>query len=178
MTDFFLVGSEPSALIAEFDESQAPPCPVCGRRTGEDPTAGYVPKLEPTAPRLDFMHADPLYVASGAFATFCRDRGLEGLAFHPVESLEEGLVRAVPTGTARVHASSNVQVVDECANCGFEDVMVGGPWKIDEDAWDGSSFFHVEERPVVAFCTGEAMAAIQESNLTGPIFIELDLVVI
>ncbi len=179
MTDFFLLGSEPSALVAQFDESQAPPrCPVCGRLPGDDPAAGYVPRLKPSAPRLDLMHADPLYVASDAFATYCREKGLEGFELRPVEGLEEGLMRAVPAGTARVHSSSDVQVADECDHCGFRDVMVGGPWRIDEDAWDGSTFFHVEERPVVTFCTGEAMAALQESGLTGPIFIDLDVVVI
>jgi hypothetical protein len=124
------------------------------------------------------MHADPLYVASDAFAAFCRDERLGGLEFTPVEGLEGGFARAVPAGSARLHPSSNVQVVDECGRCGFKDVLVGGPWRIDEDAWDGSAFFHVEERPVVTFCTADAMAALQASGLTGPIFIELDLVAI
>jgi hypothetical protein len=175
---FFFIATENGALITDWDDRKAPPaCPVCGRPVGPDPAAGYVVHVDQPAELKDLNHAAPVYVASPAFVEWYGRTGQSGLAFDPLPGIK-GRQRARITGSARLAASSRATVRERCDHCGYRYYEVAGPWEIDEGAWDGSSFFAVVERPSAMFCTETAKAAIEDSGLAGPVFMEMELVML
>jgi hypothetical protein len=161
-------------LVAEWDESHdEDACPVCARDIGPDPDAGFY--LEGDAPDVDFVHLVEIYLAGPRFVEWYEQAGHRGLEFKPIRG-GDGLSRIRIVGSARLSDESGARLEEECSGCGFRRYSPVERWEVDEESWDGSGFFSVEEKPGPLLCTGEVRADLEQSDLRGIVFVDSETV--
>jgi hypothetical protein len=174
--EFFLVTARaPGVRVVPREDSPTERCPKCRRPRDVSPDAVY--RVEVTDPDqlADLMHPPPIYLGSPAFSEWYEASGLAGLQLEPAEGADP-LRRIRPGSIAKLARSSEIEVVESCDECGFEEVDIVGVWSLAKSSWDGSDFFTVRERPESLFCTTKAQRALEESGLEGPVFIERELI--
>jgi hypothetical protein len=166
--------SDDTGLVAEWDDSyESETCPLCGRDIGPDPDGGYY--LEGEATDVDFAHLVTIYVAGPRFVEWYERTGQRGLEFVPIRG-GDGMSRIRIVGAARLGPGSGVRLEEECSECGYRRYSPVERWEVDEESWDGSGFFHVEEKPSPLLCTDEVRSALEQSDLRGVVFVDPEAV--